>query len=129
MIKTKSSELKDRVDLISQAIFQGKGASQQRRSLLNELKDKLTSHTPYPTFADPRYVKQFIDKKEEELKDLDLSTAFFLTVNITDGKTPQTKKTVLIPPSELPDFNVYQPLNSLRKRLEELKKRLRVYYC
>lgn len=121
MIKTKSSELEKRVDLISRAVCQGKGASQQRRSLLNELKDKLTSHTPYPTFADPRYVKQFIDKKEEELKDLDLSTAFFLTVNITDGKTPQTKKTVLIPPSELPDFNVYQPLNSLRKRLEELK--------
>ena len=43
MTKNKSSELEERVDLIDRAIRQGKGASQQRRSLLNELKDKLTS--------------------------------------------------------------------------------------
>lgn len=121
MIKTKSSELKDRVDLISQAIFQGKGASQQRRSLLNELKDKLTSRTPWSTFADSRYVKQFTDKKVNELRAFDLSTAFFLTVNIMDGKTPQTRKTVLLPPSKLLDFNISQQLNSLRKRLEKLE--------
>ena len=121
MIKTKSSELEKRVDLISRAVCQGKGASQQRRSLLNKLKDKLTSRTPYPTFADPRYVEQFTDTKRSELKALDLSDAFFLTVNIMDGKMPQTRKTVLLSPSELLDFNISQQLNSLRKRLEELK--------
>ena len=121
MIKTKSSELEERVDLIDRAIRQGKGASQQRRSLLNELKDKLTSRTPYPTFADPRYVKQFTDTKVGELKTLDLSNALFLTVNIMDGKTPQTRKSVLLSPSELPDFNISQQLNNLRKRLTELE--------
>lgn len=121
MIKTKSSELKDRVDLISRAVCQGKGASQQRRSLLNKLKDKLTSRTPYPTFADPRYVEQFTDTKRSELKALDLSDAFFLTVNIMDGKMPQTRKTVLLSPSELLDFNISQQLNNLRKRLTELE--------
>lgn len=120
MTKNKSSELEERVDLIDRAIRQGKGASQQRRSLLNELKDKLTSRTPYPTFADPRYVKQFTDTKVGELKTLDLSNALFLTVNIMDGKTPQTRKSVLLSPSELLDFNISQQLNNLRKRLREL---------
>ena len=121
MIKTKSSELEKRVDLISRAVCQGKGASQQRRSLLNKLKDKLTSRIPYPTFADPRYVEQFTDTKRSELKALDLSDAFFLTVNIMDGKMPQTRKTVLLSPSELLDFNISQQLNNLRKRLTELE--------
>ena len=120
MTKNKSSELEERVDLIDRAIRQGKGASQQRRSLLNELKDKLTSRTPYPTFADPRYVKQFTDTKVGELKTLDLSNALFLTVNIMDGKMPQTRKTVLLSPSELLDFNISQQLTNLRKRLTEL---------
>lgn len=121
MVKNKSSELEKRVDLISRAVCQGKGASQQRRSLLNKLKDKLTSRTPYPTFSDPRYVEQFTDTKRSELKALDLSDAFFLTVNIMDGKMPQTRKTVLLSPSELLDFNISQQLNNLRKRLTELE--------
>lgn len=121
MKKIQQSELEKRVDLISKAIFQGKGASRKWRSLLTELKNNLVSHTPNETFADPRYVKIFADKRMKEIKGFDLSSALFLTVNIMEGKTPSTKKTILLPPSKLLDFNISQQLNSLRKRLEELE--------
>ena len=68
MVKNKSSELEKRVDLISRAVCQGKGASQQRRSLLNKLKDKLTSRTPYQPLPTRVMSNSLLTQKGANLK-------------------------------------------------------------